>query len=108
MRKRRDQSEQKAVPSEQAKDQRQTSKARSGLYGSQAPKSGARHPSGDTVVQAKPAGDKFHGDKLSQPGYLEEAAERESQQSLRRGATTPEDQRKSGRSQRRVTTKPRP
>jgi hypothetical protein len=105
MRKRRDQSGQKTVPSEQAKEQRQTSKARSGLYGSQAPKSGARHPSGDTVVQAKPAGDKFHGDKLSQPGYLEEAAERESQESFQRAATRPDNRPKSARPQRRVNSK---
>ena len=108
MRKRRDQSGQKTVPSEQAKDRTQTSKARSGLYGSQVPKSGARHPSGDTVVQAKPAGDKFHGDKLSQPGYLEEAAKRESQESLQRGAKRPDNRAESARPQRRVNPKRAP
>ena|SRR4029079_14716691 len=86
MRKRRDQPERNSVSGEDSKSQTQTSKAQSGLYGSQAPKPGARNPSGDTVVQAKPAGNKLHGDKLSQPGYLEEAAEREKQESLRRGA----------------------
>src|SRR3954454_15630744 len=91
MKKRRDQAGQKAVPGEQARNQTETSKAQSGLYGSQAPKPGARNPSGDTVVQAKPAGNKLHGDKLSQPGYLEEAAEREKQESLRRGAAAAEN-----------------
>src|SRR5690349_14081501 len=86
MRKRRDQPERNSVSGEDSKSQTQTSKAQSGLYGSQAPKPGARNPSGDTVVQAKSAGNKLHGDKLSQPGYLEEAAEREKQESLRRGA----------------------
>ena len=105
MRKRRDQSGQRPVPGKQANEQTQPSKARAGLYGSQAPKSGARHPSGDTVVQAKPAGDKFHGDKLSQPGYLEEAAEREAQESFQRGTTKPDNPPKSARPQRRVNSK---
>jgi len=105
MKKRRDQAGQKAVPGEQARNQTETSKAQSGLYGSQAPKAGARNPSGDTVVQAKPAGNKFHGDKLSQPGYLEEAAEHESQESLRRGPTAPENGPKSARPQRRASSK---
>src|SRR4051794_19621506 len=91
MRKRRDQPERNSVSGEDSKSQTQTSKAQSGLYGSQAPKPGARNPSGDTVVQAKPAGNKLHGDKLSQPGYLEEAAEREKQESLRRGAAAAEN-----------------
>jgi hypothetical protein len=106
MNKRRDQPGRDAGPGEQATNQRQTSKAQSGLYGSQAPKPGARHPSGDTVVQAKPAGNKFHGDKLSQPGYLEEAAEHESQESLRRGdVSMPQNRSKAPRSQRRANSK---
>jgi hypothetical protein len=78
-------------------------KKRAGLYGSQAPKPGTRNPSGDTVVQAKPAGGKLHGDKLSQPGYLEEAAEREMQSSSRPGAKSPQTPSKSGRTPRRST-----
>jgi hypothetical protein len=54
-----------------------SNKKDAGLYGSQAPKRGARPSSGDTVVQSKPAGSKLHGDKLSEPGYLDDAAERE-------------------------------
>src|SRR5436309_1862582 len=84
-------------------DPSRAEKERSGLYGSQAPKPGARNPSGDTVVQAKPAGTKLHGDKLSQPGYLEAAAERETHQSLRRGATSGQNRFASARPQRRRT-----
>lgn len=76
-------------------------KKRAGLYGSQAPKPGTRNPSGDTVVQAKPAGTKLHGDKLSEPGYLEEAAEREMQKSSRAGANSAGSSSKPGPTQRR-------
>jgi hypothetical protein len=76
-------------------------KKRAGLYGSQAPKPGTRNPSGDTVVQAKPAGTKLHGDKLSQPGYLEEAAQREAQKSSRAGVKSAASRSKPGPAQRR-------
>jgi hypothetical protein len=76
------------------------SKKQAGLYGSQAPKPGARNPSGDTVVQAKPAGAKLHADKLSQPGYLEEAAEREIPGSSR-GRSNPKESPRTPRPQRK-------
>jgi len=68
-------------------EKHRTSKQRAGLLGSQAPKPGARNPSGDTVVQAKPAGPQSDADRLSGPGYLEDAAEREMQRSRRDSAT---------------------
>jgi hypothetical protein len=54
-----------------------TNKRHAGLYGSQAPKPGARPASGDTVVQSKPGGSGHGEDSLSKPGYLEESAEQE-------------------------------
>ena len=63
---------------------RRSSEQRAGLYGSQAVKPGTRNPSGDTVVQAKPAGAPPHADELSQPGYIENAGEREMQRAKRR------------------------
>src|SRR2546423_12191312 len=75
---------------------------KAGQYGSQAPKPSTRNPAGDTVVQAKPGGAKLHGDKLSQPGYLEEAAEREMPASPRRSASTPGSRSKPARAQRQA------
>ena len=84
-------------------EKHRTSKQRAGLFGSQTPKPGARNPSGDTVVQAKPAGTRSDGDKLSGPGYLEDAAEREMQRSRRDSATRSRKSSRTAPSQRKDT-----